>query len=135
MGTSSRKRYKVKLSNLHECSKQDVFEQVANHLILQNQRSTGNKHCLYLSSEGFQCAVGCMIPKKEYRKGMEGLSWHKLFGKYVKNTLPDDLYNFIDELQKIHDEESPYYWLEKLKYLGLRYDLDVNFLNTIRVVQ
>jgi hypothetical protein len=51
-----------------------VFNTVANHLLKQKRKAynDGTMSCMYRSPDGLKCAVGCLIPDKEYGINLEG---------------------------------------------------------------
>lgn len=53
-----------------ELDKQQVFDQIAEHLLSQSKkaRNPSTTICEYQSSDGCQCAVGCLIPDEEYSR-------------------------------------------------------------------
>jgi len=52
-------------------TQQDIFDIVAAHLWTQGKQSKEGKDCLYRSSTGLSCAIGCLIPDAEYKPEME----------------------------------------------------------------
>lgn len=71
-------------------SEQEIYEHVARHLLTQGARSgplpsdrgLGYKPyedtCQLKNKDGKQCAIGCLIPKKSYYRGLEGKSIESL---------------------------------------------------------
>jgi hypothetical protein len=117
---------KVTLKTLAEATPQQVFDQVAKHLLEQGKRSTKlngyeAEICLYRGPEGTMCAAGCLIADSEYKDDMEGMSWISLVGH---NCVPRTHMNLISDLQVIHDEREPSTWREGLLNLCQRFDLN-----------
>lgn len=107
---------KVRLANLHYATRQEIIEQVANHLLTQNCKSIeGNvsidiydePNCLYRDKAGNSCAAGCLIDDSEYNKEFEKLNWLQII-KSFPITLTHG--HFISELQYIHDREDTEDW-------------------------
>lgn len=68
----------ITLKNLHEATAQQVFTQVATHLLTQKERSfviddRGEELCAYRGDNGLKCAAGCLISNDEYNPIMDGL--------------------------------------------------------------
>ena len=100
---------------------QQIFDQVAEHLLKQNKQAYREdiESCAYLTDEGLRCAVGCLIPD-----GHEGLHYDgtlvdllmdypdliSVFGIKEKN----DNEQLLIRLQELHDWKEPDYWLEGL---------------------
>lgn len=116
----------ITLKNLHQATPQQVFEQVANHLLTQGRKSIVGGACQYRGGDNTMCAAGCLIGDDEYNASMmEGSSWRSLeIGKVV----PFAHSKLIHALQRIHDGFPTDRWLELLteeaKYRGL----DASFL-------
>jgi hypothetical protein len=72
----------ITLKTLKNSTDQEVFDQVANHLLTQNKRSvsaTDNTLCVYRSPDGLKCAAGCLIADDEYDPRMEGSNWKEMY--------------------------------------------------------
>lgn len=105
---------RITLANLHEAMKQEVFNQVAIHLLTQNERSItqdpdGSESCQYRGANGLSCAAGCLMSDAEYLEilgnyNIEGSSWDGVIAKtrldFAKASAHIDL---IVRLQAIHD--------------------------------
>jgi hypothetical protein len=90
----------ITLATLEQATKQEVFDQVAKHLLTQNARSTKMQCCSYRGVGGLKCAAGCLIADSEYDHDMEGSDWLTL----VKdNIVPKNHVQLISRLQDIHD--------------------------------
>lgn len=51
---------------------QQIFDKVCKHLHKQNEQAMGDGGiCVYRSSSGKRCAVGCLIKHKDYSKDIE----------------------------------------------------------------
>lgn len=123
----------ITLANLAEATPQQVFDQVAVHLLQQNKQSRtilngeGNPGCAYRGDGGVMCAAGCLIADSEYDKSMDttspssGTSWSSLIARGVVPTTQHD--DMIGRLQTIHDTHKPYHWRSALAGLADGYDL------------
>lgn len=115
---------------------QEIFDKVVNHLRKQNAKSVDpvTNTCLYRGPNGMKCAVGCIIPDKDYLPEMEGKTCkysdiHSekdgIVGRYLyKNNLP---FNLLYELQLIHDEADVKYWEEEFRVLALEKGLNYTY--------
>jgi hypothetical protein len=92
---------------------QEVFDQVATHLLTQGAKSTRLSICMYRGAAGRQCAVGCMIPDEEYEERMEGKTIIMLVGNGRLTHLKPHL-RLLATLQSIHDNMAPVDWQDEL---------------------
>lgn len=111
----------ITLKTLAQATKQEVFNQVATHLLKQNERSCREVDgvCMYRNSRGLKCAVGCLISDDEYIQLFENNTWD-----YVVKTLmlaPNAHLELITELQHIHDNYNPIDWQQRLEELANRH--------------
>lgn len=126
----------ITLSNLHEATIQEVFDQISIHLLTQNEQSfilnTDCDHefkvCAYRGRNELKCAVGCIISDDEYNKDMEGASWFAISKSYAV-LVDSEISLMIGVLQKIHDRDAPIYWKECLINTAIAYGLDYSHLN------
>jgi hypothetical protein len=51
----------ITLETLPQATAQEVFDQVATHLLTQRQRSTTKGNCAYRGDDGLKCAAGCLL--------------------------------------------------------------------------
>ena len=111
-------------------SMRQIHTKVSKHLLKQGKRSedgTGvaGNNCVYRSSDGLMCAVGCLIPDDEYYSGLEGQDVNR---GMVLDTLRGVIgtrwssswrkINLLERLQFIHDQVPVENWsirLEELK--------------------
>lgn len=115
----------ITLKTLHEATKQEIFDQVANHLLTQMQKSENiGRKCMYRNYSGLKCAAGCLIADDEYNPEFEKYTWNSLADwEYV----PDSEYVLIQRLQDIHEEKNPKNWKKCLKNLCDYYFLEWKF--------
>lgn len=121
---------KITLKTLHKATAQQVFDQVAKHLLTQKKRAydAAQDKCLYRYGK-LKCAAGCLMTDKEYKPEMDsasqgGGSWDSLI---VSEMVPDVHGGLISALQKVHDQREPSQWRSSLSCVavdhGLKYDL------------
>lgn len=92
----------VTLATLPDATEQEVFDQVARHLLTQQKVSYSPSHdmCAYRSPFG-ACAAGCLIADDEYTPEMEGKAWDQLV---MGCNVPHKHTELISTLQAVHDE-------------------------------
>jgi hypothetical protein len=110
---------KITLSNLPEATAQDVFDQVATHLLEQNEKCLKGDNCRYRYRQ-LACAAGCLMSDSEYQPSFEKRSWAELVDD---QEVPNNHSMLITELQRVHDGYSPFAWFEVLRGVSQRYDL------------
>jgi hypothetical protein len=112
----------ITLATLGSATEQEVFDQVATHLLTQKQKCLSNEGggCSYRNN-GLKCAAGCLIGDDEYYTGMERRRWNRL----VENgVVPGDHVDLITKLQSIHDNNDPSEWRMALWHFANEYRLD-----------
>lgn len=104
-------------------TKQEIFDKVRDHLLTQRARSEVAGECCYLSDDGKRCAVGCLIPKHVDTSEFEGRRASTL-PEYVLEAMDversREMYQFLEELQSIHDHIYQNNWAHALRDLALR---------------
>lgn len=122
---------KITLANLKDATAQQVFEQVATHLLNQGEKSIDpdNINCKYKNNKGFRCAAGCLMSDEEYSSDYEKEPWSCLVDQY---DVPDNHQTLITQLQIVHDGTFPCNWRSELVLLAERYKLDSTFLNSVQ---
>ncbi len=128
-------------------NKQEVFDKVANHLLTQNRKAinTGNLSpyvkCVYRTKDGRKCAIGCLIPDDQYDPHIEGCSPNVNPDQAVSSggamlskilisqlgELTEQDYQFLRELQFIHDTCEVQYWRDDLTRTAKIHLLNINF--------
>jgi len=135
----------ITLANLANSTKQEVFDQIATHLLKQGKQSNrydDREICAYKGAENTKCAAGCLIADNEYIPEMDnaialqkkypdinielyGASWQAL----VKVGLVTNKHeNLIQDMQLIHDTVLPICWKDELKKLAKEFNLNTNAL-------
>lgn len=107
--------------NYNKKSLQYIFNRVAKHLITQNKHS---KNKDMMDEDGNRCALGCLIPKREYPEHRY-CTWgiDKLL--FSINSERRDL---LHDLQLIHDstEKSQVRsWPRMLREISVKYNLEI----------
>lgn len=117
----------VTLATLEQATAQEVFDQVATHLLKQNKHSVDwNTACVYTAcayrgDNGLKCAAGCLIADDEYELGFEGYDWTTLAVRTKK--VPDSHALLIARLQKTHDDNIPDEWYQDLRDVAKEFGL------------
>ena len=126
---------KITLKNLAKATAQQVFEQVAKHLLKQGVKSEknidGEPYCSYRAikkGETLKCAAGCLIAKGEYNPDWEDTVWSALANN---GRVPQQHSILIQALQTIHDNVEPKNWLFRLKDLAQNESFDYAFLEAV----
>ena len=119
--------------------KQQIFDNVAKHLLTQNRKSvTEDGMCYYQHpTDNLRCAIGCLIPNDFYKPWMETKNVRQLLTIYpdLRQIFGVDTLDFerdaffLSGLQQIHDKSKPKYWRDKLKYFADYYNLSANILD------
>lgn len=118
----------ITLKTLPRANKQQIFDQVAKHMLTQMKKSViidedDIIRCFYKNPEGLSCAAGCLIADDEYNPEFENQSWSSLvdWGHVPKRNS-----ELIEFLQKIHDNNEPTEWEDLLRELANHYKLEWN---------
>lgn len=126
--------------------KQQIFNTVAQNLLIQNECSWNGEICLYRGPNGLKCAAGVLIPDELYQPEMEGHDFCEFNGPEIgrqalleapKPELWNDVIalvgadniGLIKKLQKIHDQNQPEEWTQLLNELAEAERLDKSVLN------
>lgn len=117
----------ITLKTLAQATEQEVFEQVARHLLTQKEKSAVGDtdsyelHCKYKLPIGLKCAAGCLIGDDEYNSCFEDDAWDTLVKKY--DEFPSKHIILIIYLQGIHDRKEVKDWKQELIYVSTRFPL------------
>lgn len=109
----------ITLENLSEATAQEVFDQVAKHLLTQRQPSKTGAFCKY-RLENLKCAAGCLIADNEYDEEFEGNNWAALIQFF---GITREHGYLIQDLQTIHDSSKVDDWEAELRRVALRHEL------------
>ena len=93
---------------------QEVFDKVVKHLKTQKVKSMKDGICVYRTKKNCQilkCAVGCLIPKKDYSEKFEENPANDLIMvfNYKNKYINDETIDLLIDLQDFHDNE-PWTW-------------------------
>lgn len=116
----------ITLATLAQATAQEVFDQVATHLLKQNQKALMSGFGCQYRYEGLKCAAGCLISDEEYSPKFEvggspmGGGWRTLVGYNVVPYAHDDL---ISCLQSVHDGYLVSEWPRHLDRVASQYGL------------
>jgi hypothetical protein len=111
----------ITLETLKTATEQEVFDQVARHLLIQNKQCLIGSECAYRSPDGLKCAAGCLIGDDEYKPYFESRPWDWLVGN---GDTPNHHSFLIDRLQKVHDHCLPFQWKEQLQKVAINFGLE-----------
>lgn len=116
----------ITLKTLPKATEQQVFDQVAKHLLTQNKKSRAgdNGGCKYRGPNGLKCAIGCLISDKEYKPCMDEDG--TVLEQIEKGNFPDAHNALLDALQETHDYCDPEEWPEELAFVAKRFNLKFN---------
>jgi len=122
----------ITLATLETATAQEVFNQVATHLLTQNEISQvyieGHPRCLYRHTKEdgtlLKCAAGCLMSDEESTKFSASDSWPLLVSKGKVALAHSPL---IFTLQNIHDVCAPKDWMYELSKVAL----DNNFTTEV----
>lgn len=124
---------KITLKNLHEATEQEVFDQVASHMLTQNERcESSDGQCLYRNGKGLSCAAGSLIADDEYSEDMEGIPWTSLA---CHGDFTEDHSDLISSLQLLHDSSPPTQWVRLLYEIAHEYNLEPSVVRDAKNVQ
>lgn len=124
----------ITLATLPNHTAQEVFDHIAKHLLTQGEACkeiddiSEGPICRYRNSDDQSCAAGCLISPKEYHSyKFEGKGWTKL----VEDKLvPQDHFELIDQLQRIHDCNPAEKWYKCLQFLAKNSNLSTANLDS-----
>lgn len=101
----------ITLKTLPQATEQEVFDQIAVHLLTQNRKSSDRHQCMYKSKDGLKCAAGCLISDEEYMEFFERKEWRSLAND---TYVPSNHIGLIANLQVIHDSYEECEWKNRL---------------------
>lgn len=99
----------ITLSNIHEFSDEQIFDEVERLLLLQGTQSTSSTNksrCLYNDGQGNKCAVGLLMDK--YEPSFESNTLYDILKDFWPSALPKE--PILRILQNIHDNYEPEEW-------------------------
>jgi len=107
---------------------QEIFDKIVAHLRQQKARSVEGNVCLYRSTDGLKCAVGCLINNNAYALELEGkaVGAIEVRSALLVSGIPADDENTISmlrRLQSTHDDKHPDRWELDFEYIAKRHNL------------
>lgn len=116
----------IMLSTLSKASAQEVFNQVADHLLLQNKRASDGRKCFYRYA-GLACAAGAVMSDEEARelarRRMSSASYRTLV---EEQFAPKKHHTLISRLQSVHDTAPLGTWLKRLRGIASHHKLKLS---------
>lgn len=120
----------ITLKTLEQATAQEVFDQVAKHMLTQGVRSSGtiietdgaeSKGCKYRGDNGLMCAAGCLIADDEYNPEMENKMWEAMVRHGFAPPAHKDLIKYLQEVHDTSDAES---WRKLLRNIAEMFNLE-----------
>lgn len=126
-------QFMITLRTLKDATAQQVFDQIADHMLTQFEQCAEGMGCRY-RLEKLKCAGGCIISDEEYEEfgadKLEDNSWHNLCKDLREKVDGVETHkDLIGSLQDIHDGYFPDSWLNKLHLLATRHNFDTSILD------
>lgn len=129
----------ITLATLEEATAQEVFDQVANHLLTQyrkSQRMYADPDypemeypiCLYRGPDDTKCAAGCLISDEEYREDCEKKAFCEAYEILMDRPCKCHK-GLILDLQKCHDYSTPFTWKTELHKIAAQHNLNSDVVN------
>ncbi|MEK6860507.1 MAG: hypothetical protein AABY07_00920 [Nanoarchaeota archaeon] len=115
---------------------QQIFNKVWKYFIVdKNPLGNEDGSCRLRTKSGYKCAIGCLIPNRDYRKGMDEVNTIEQAIKFypvLKKLLPVDIeeynyqVNFLRKLQVAHDNSNNIFPINvRLKQFAEERDLKI----------
>lgn len=124
----------INLSTLKNATKQQVFDQVVEHLLTQKKKSRAyNGGCCYritIAGSELKCAAGCLISDQEF-KDLDLSKYNiDIWDELIKaGYAPRKHGKLITALQDMHDREGVRDWYDSLEYIARNFRLNKKTLN------
>lgn len=105
-------------------NKQETFDYVIKHLYTQGKPALNNDgECMYRTSEGLMCAVGCLIPDNLYNENMEFTEIMEVSRKYKVPENVELYREMLLSLQRIHDRWGDNKFPEECNYNDIEHSI------------
>lgn len=125
---------KITLATLPQATAQQVFDQVATHLLTQGTKSLNGGRCAYRASDGRMCAAGCLIGSDEYTSDFENPDAGNTWGCIIHRGLAPDAHGLlIRALQSVHDGDRVEIWPYSLAKTALEHNLSPAVVTNFKV--
>lgn len=122
----------ITLATLPRATEQQVFDQIATHLLTQNDRALGaGGVCVFLNDNGLKCAAGCLMTEAEFLalpSEIKGGNWAGV-AAYMHISEHEHL---IAELQTVHDRRTVEQWPDALRTIAGAEKLNPGVLDVAR---
>lgn len=119
----------ITLETLPNATAQEVFDQVATHLLNQGERAAEEEGgCMYRSPDGLKCGAGCLISDEEHKAfedKEDSLEWNSWNDLVSSGKVPGNHEELISEIQAMHDNEHPDDWADGLTNMASRFRLEI----------
>ena len=119
----------ITLKTLNKATAQEVFDQIAIHLLKQNSKCSGDESldlCRYRHGE-LKCAAGYLIAEDEYKDQMETKTWSRLIDL---GLVPDNPHTaIISRLQHMHDDFDVEDWKSVLREIADMFELNTEAIS------
>lgn len=113
---------RITLATLPQATAQQVFDQVATHLLTQNAKSENEEGYQYHSDSGLMmCAAGCLIAATEWDESLELNDWTSLV---LRDRVPEEHAELISALQHVHDSTGTHAWPDRLAHVAKEHGLE-----------
>lgn len=112
---------------MKKLTKQQLFDIVAAHLLIQNEQAMDEDGCAYRGKNDTKCAVGCLIPDDLYNIAMENNIVQNIITPYKLTYLEDEI-DFLVSCQSIHDSVPVTDWRNSLLGLAEDYGCDTTII-------
>jgi hypothetical protein len=125
----------ITLATLEHATAQEVFDQIAAHMLKQKARSmVEDDVCAYRGEGGLKCAAGCLISDEEATRFKPGFNLNTLpWSCLVSRGMATDKHKrLISEMQAIHDNphfDPKHDWLVEIKKLAKKKELNYKSVN------
>ena len=110
----------ITLATLEAATAQEVFDQVAAHLLAQGAKSLRENACAMRGQGGRKCAAGCLVSDGEYSRDLEITAWDALCSR---GRVPTAHRELIISLQEVHDRHRVEMWPAKLFEVAVAFRL------------
>lgn len=104
----------VNLKNLAQATEQQIFDQVAQHLIKQGRQCSNQAGACLYRHNGMKCAAGALIDDNEYKPEMDqnGMTWGMLVDAEIA---PVQHRYLVGSLQALHDGRHSFGYVPALR--------------------
>lgn len=116
---------KITLKTMVDATPQQVFDQMATHLLTQAKKSMKGEECYYRGADingepnGLMCAAGCFIADDEYKRTYETAMVSAVFYSYgIDKKIDPKVFDIILAGQRLHDGIDPVDWRTGLRHMA-----------------